>query len=170
MTAPNEMQVAMILLAIVMPILGCALNATLNIKIKFAADAAQANREKNRILLRVVSWIVNLYSAGFLLWLFFVPPLSKFSLVGILSCCFTLHQSLITFGMDRVMDRLIDFNTTHLDFNTTHLDLTKGLVDHATKQTDLSDQQTKIATAIIARTESLAESHAKSPPAKRIKK
>ena len=157
------MQVAMILLAIVMPILGCALNATLNIKIKFAADAAQANREKNRILLRVVSWIVNLYSAGFLLWLFFVPPLSKFSLVGILSCCFTLHQSLITFGMDRVMDRLIDFNTTHLD-------LTKGLVDHATKQTDLSDQQTKIATAIIARTESLAESHAKSPPAKRIKK
>ena len=163
MTAPNEMQVAVILLAIVMPLVGCALNAALNIKIKFAADAAQADREKNRILLRVVSWIVNLFSAGCLLWWFIVPPLSKVSLVGILSCYFTLHQSLIKFGMDRLMDRLMDFNTTHLD-------LTKGLVDQATKQTELSDQQTKIATAIIARTETLAETHAKNPPAKRIKK
>ena len=146
MTAPSEMQVATILLAIIMPLFGCALNATLNIRIKFAADAAQAIRERNRILLRVVTWIANLYSAGSIGWLLMFSPLTKVSLVGILSCCFTLFNSYMWFFVGSLRDAQIDLCALTKE----HCALTKELLSLMARMQDgiSSDVKERLSAAI----------------------
>ena len=131
------MQVATILLAIIMPILGCALNATLNIKIKFAADAAQAKRERNLILLRVVAWVVNLYCAGNILWLLIVPPLSKSSLFGMLVCSFSLFSSFVFSLFDLIANnqaRIVDTQTRHINLTEKHIAATDAITERTMQQ------------------------------------
>src|SRR5438094_667900 len=105
----QQMRYLTIALAILMPLLACALNSWLNIKIKFAATAEEATRETRGVLLRVVNWISNVYMVAVLVWqLTLSTPLTRLSLAAILIPSFTLFASYMLWWIGQVIDILKD--------------------------------------------------------------
>jgi hypothetical protein len=96
------MKVLTIALAISVPFVIAALNAWLNIKIKFAPDAAHAAHEVKLVCRKVFLWIANAYSAGVIVWLFVFWPIDRLFILAVMVNSFGLFHSYLMYWLDQV--------------------------------------------------------------------
>lgn len=107
------MTVLTIMLAIAIPLGIAALNAWINIKIKFAKDAPQAIRDTKTVFSTLWEWATYAYSAGVLVWCFLLSsaPVDRYFIFIVLLNSFFLFEMHTAHWVGRILgviDRLID--------------------------------------------------------------
>ncbi|MDQ3580663.1 MAG: hypothetical protein M3495_03145 [Pseudomonadota bacterium] len=109
-------------LSVIIPIavaaLTIAVNAVVNIKIKFAPDATAATRELKELALRVVQWLLNFGMVGVLIRdILSTEPLTRLAVFKITLDVATLGLVVVSYLIHRVLDvikRIVEVQAQHL--------------------------------------------------------
>ncbi len=107
------MTVETIILAIAIPIGIAALTAWINIKIKFAPDAAHASREAKSIFFKLFLVITHLYLAGLLIWVIVSPkPWNRADYIVVILNSLVLFHSYMMWWVGQIVGVLRGLSNT----------------------------------------------------------
>ncbi len=128
-----------------------ALTAAVNIKIKFAPDAATARRDLATLALKLASWAANALNAFNLYsYVTSTEPITRFTVLAIAVCVAALYFSLQSFLLNTHVRMLTARMDKHLDVMEGHLGITKDLEARTSEAIkDLAARQVQLGSGFI---------------------